>query len=120
MLKKLSLITAIALLTACQSTPPKPAPLYVPNIALQPAKVLEILPNRSVCDSSSPMQCLLVKVDGTSDSEIFGIGFNDIKGFEPKIGVRYKIRASQEIDQNTGKPTGYWQLDEILSQHISR
>ena len=58
------------------------------------------------------------KDDG--DGEIFGIGYNDIMGFEPRVGVSYKIKVRQEIDQNTNQPTGYWHLEEILSQNVSR
>ncbi|MFB6349694.1 DUF4377 domain-containing protein [Moraxella sp. ZJ142] len=103
-------------LTACQSTAPKPDAWYTPALATKDSQVLEILPTRTSCNSGSPMQCLLVKPLGTGDGEIFGIGFNDIKGFEPRAGIYYKIRASQEYDQNTGELTGLWQLDEILSQ----
>lgn len=118
-MKKIALITlsSAVLLTACQKSVPKPEPLYVPNIALAPSQVLEIAPTRSICQSSQPMQCLTVKVQGASDQNAFGIGYNSIKGFEPKTGVSYKIRAAQEIDQNTGQPTGFWQLSEVLSQY---
>lgn len=107
-------------LTACQSTP-KPKPRYTPVVALTDSTILEILPQRASCNSPSPMQCLLVKPQGEQkDSEIFGIGHRDIIGFEPRVGVSYRIKARQEIDQNTGLPTGYWQLEEILSQNIAR
>lgn len=108
------------LLTACQSTPPKPTPYHAPVLITKNTQVLEVMPNRMPCDSASPMQCLLVKPAQASDSEIFGIGFGDIKGFEPRTGVYYKIRASQEFDQRTDQPTGKWQLDEILSQSLPR
>ncbi|MDO4894497.1 DUF4377 domain-containing protein [Moraxella sp.] len=112
------LMTAGMTLTACQSTP-TPAPIYTPQITLHEPQILEILPQRASCDSATPMQCLLVRSQDDL-SAIFGIGYNNIKGFEPKTGVSYKIKASQEIDQNTGRPTGFWQLQEVLSQHISR
>ena len=111
------MITAV-LLTDCQSSPPTPQPRYVPNVALAPSVVLEVLPQRASCNSASPMQCLLVKQPQDTDSQIFGIGYNDILGFEPSVGIRYKIKVRQEIDQNTNQPTGYWQLEEILSQHV--
>ncbi|MDO4450379.1 MAG: DUF4377 domain-containing protein [Moraxella sp.] len=103
-------------LVACQSTPPKPQPRYIPDVALQPSEILEVLPYRGACNSASPMQCLLVKKAGGADDEIFGIGYNDILGFEAKVGVSYQIKVRQQIDRNTNTPTGFWQLEEILVQ----
>lgn len=114
-----SLIGSSMLLSACQSNPPEPEPRYVPNISLAEATVLEVLPQRTSCDSATPMQCLLVKPENTNDDAIFGVGYNHILGFEPKIGTTYKIKVRQEIDTNNGNPTGYWRLEEILSQNIS-
>lgn len=114
----LAATTAITL-TACQSTP-TPQPRYIPDVALASSTILHVLPNRTSCHSSSPMQCLLVKKADDSDGEIFGIGYSDIIGFEPRVGVSYKIKVRQEIDQNTNQPTGYWHLEEILSQNLSR
>lgn len=110
-------IGAIAL-TGCQSTQTTAAAPVVPSIALQDAQILEILPHRTSCQASAvPMQCLLAKTEGESDAQIFEIGYNSIKGFEPKVGMRYKIKAAQEINQHTAQPTGFWQLTEILTQH---
>lgn len=108
-------------LSACQSTkaPPEPEPRYVPDITLTNSVVLEVLPRRVPCNSSSPMQCLLVKSSGATDDKIFGIAYNHIQGFEPKVGIRYTIKARQEIDKNNGKPTGFWRLEEILTQNMS-
>lgn len=113
-----SLIVGTILLTACQSTP-TPKPRYIPDVVLAPSVVLEVLPQRASCNSSSPMQCLLVKQDGDTDGGIFGIGYRDILGFEAKSQIKYKIKVRQEIDKNTNQPTGYWQLEEILSQNVS-
>lgn len=114
-LSVLPLVLAMGLM-ACQSTPPKPQPRYIPDVVLQPSEILEVLPYRSACHSTSPMQCLLVKKAGGADDEIFGIGYNDIIGFEPKSGVSYQIKVRQQIDQNTNTPTGLWQLEEVLLQ----
>lgn len=113
------LLTISSGLAACQTMPPKPAPYQAPQIVTANSQILEVLPLRTSCDSSSPMQCLMVKPAGSADSDIFGIGFNAIKGFEPKLGVRYKIRVSQEFEKSTNTPTGTWQLEEILSQTIN-
>lgn len=113
----LSALAASMLITACQSTP-KPTPYQAPVLITKNSQVLEVLPTRMPCDSAVPMQCLLVKPSQGADSEIFGIGFDDIKGFEPRTGVHYKIRASQEFDQLTDQPTGTWQLEEVLSQNL--
>ena len=99
-LRILPVVLAMSLV-ACQSTPPKPQPRYIPDVALQPSEILEVLPYRGACNSASPMQCLLVKKAGGADDEIFGIGYNDIIGFEPKSGVSYQIKVRQQIDQNT-------------------
>ena len=115
----IAILSTLAL-SACQTKAPVAAPYVVPTVIAGPSQVLEILPQRVSCDSAVPMQCMMVKVSGSADSEIFGIGFNDIKGFEPRTGVSYRIRAAQEIDESTGKPTGYWQLIEVLSQSLSR
>lgn len=116
----LTLLSGALLMSACQKSAPAPEPLYIPSIALGEAAVLDVLPNRAPCQSTTPMQCLIVKKVGEPTSEVFGIGYNDIHGFEPRYGVSYKIRVHEEIDKNTGKPTGAWQLNEILSQQISR
>ncbi|OOR90691.1 hypothetical protein B0181_04525 [Moraxella caviae] len=105
-------------LSACQTTAPVPQPRYIPDIALGEAVALEILPTRTSCDSAAPMQCLQVQKAGSS--EVFGIGYNDIKGFSPRTGVRYQIIARPEIDKNTNQATGEWQLDEILMQQPVR
>ncbi len=114
----LALITLLSL-TACQSHPPIPEPRYIPNVVLNNSEILEIMPYRSACHSATPMQCLLVKKAGASDAEVFGIGYNDIVGFAPNIGMHYKVKVRQEIDQNAGKPTGLWQLEEVLSQNLA-
>ena len=114
----LSALLAPIFLMACQTTPPKPAPYIAPVLTTKNSQVLEVLPTRMPCDSTTPMQCLLVKPVNGADSEIFGIGFGDIKGFEPRTGVHYKIRASQEFDQATNEPTGKWQLQEVLFQGL--
>lgn len=116
----LTLLSGTLLMSACQKSAPAPEPLYIPSIALGEAVVLDVLPNRAPYQSTTPMQCLRVKKVGAPTSEVFGIGYNDIHGFEPRQGVSYKIRVHEEIDKNTGKPTGAWQLNEILSQQISR
>ncbi|ANB91621.1 hypothetical protein MOVS_06085 [Moraxella ovis] len=116
----LTLLSGTLFMSACQKSPPVPEPLYIPSIALGEALVLDVLPNRAPCQSTTPMQCLLVKKEGAPTSEVFGIGYNDIHGFEPRQGVSYKIRVYEQIDENTGKPTVAWQLNEILSQQISR
>lgn len=74
-------------------------PLYIPSIALGEAVVLDVLPNRAPCQSTTPMQCLRVKKVGAPTSEVFGIGYNDIHRFEPRQGVSYKIRVHEEIDE---------------------
>ncbi|STY93348.1 DUF4377 domain-containing protein [Moraxella bovis] len=111
-------LTLIISLSACQSRPPVPEPRYIPNVALNASETLEVMPYRSACHSATPMQCLLVKPVGADDDKLFGIGYNDIIGFTPTVGTAYTIKVRQEIDQNTGKPTGLWQLDEILTQNI--
>lgn len=116
----LTLLSGALLMSACQKSAPAPEPLYIPSIALGEAVVLDVLPNRAPCQSTTPMQCLMVKKVGAPTSEVFGIGYNDIHGFEPLQGVSCKIHVHEEIDKNTGKPTGAWQLNEILSQQISR
>ena len=120
-MKHRSLLLPLALfisLSACQSRPPMPEPRYMPNIALNASETLEVMPCGKACHSAPPMQCLLVKPIGADDDKLFGIGYNDIIGFTPAIGTAYTIKVRQEIDQNTGKPTGQWQLDEILTQSI--
>lgn len=107
-------------LSACQSTPEQFAAPTTPSVILQDAQILEILPHRTACQSTTPMQCLLVKIEGQSDADIFYVSYNAIKGFEPVVGTRYKIKASMELNQSTGQPTGFWQLTEILSQRSAR
>lgn len=117
---KLLFLTITLSLTACQNRPPVPEPRYIPDVVLSHSEILEVLPYRSACHSATPMQCLLVKRAAVGNDEVFGIGYNDIIGFAPSVGTYYKIKVRQEIDQNTGNPTGLWRLDEILSQHVER
>lgn len=107
---------AAAALSACQSTP-KPEPLYTPKITLGEMRTLEVLEYRRSCDTPVPMQCLVVKEKGASDAAAFGISFNAISGFEPKVGTRYTISVRPELDENNGQATGQWRLVEILSQY---
>ncbi|WP_066805365.1 DUF4377 domain-containing protein [Moraxella oblonga] len=115
---RFTFLLSLMCLTACQSTPPVPEPRYIPNIKLTDSVILNILPHRVPCQSTTPMQCLLVKPNDNPDARIFSIAYNDIQGFEPRIGTSYTIKARQEIDQNNGKPTGQWRLEEILNQNI--
>ncbi|MDO5651949.1 MAG: DUF4377 domain-containing protein [Moraxella sp.] len=109
-----AVLTGILVLTACQSTP-QPAPRYVADISLGEPQTLSVQPYRATCDSKQPMQCLIITHAGASES--FGVAYNAIDGFEPKIGTSYKIIARPQIDQNNSNATGKWTLVEILSQN---
>lgn len=117
-MKKTAFLLLLTTLTACQSTPPVPEPRYVPNIKLGESLVIDILPNRVPCPSATPMQCLLAKLTGKPDAHIFSIDYNAIQGFEARVGTSYTLKVRQEIDQNNGKATGQWRLEEILNQNI--
>lgn len=118
MKSKFALLLSLACLTACQSTPPEPEPRYIPNLKLNDGVVLEIFAHRVPCQSDAPMQCLLAKPASNPNGRIFNIAYNGIQGFEPRVGVFYTIKARQEVDQNNGKPTGQWRLEEILTQRM--
>ena len=112
-----SLLSAVTLLTACQtSREPVPEPRYVPSIVLGDAQTLTIMPNRVACASALPMQCLLAK--SSKDGSIFQIPYDWIEDFQPTLGTEYVISARPQIDEGKQSLTGYWTLQNIVSQRM--
>lgn len=109
------MMMALGVLSACQTTP-EPTGRYVPTLTLGNPEVLLIAPERTACVSAKPMQCLIAKRE--QGGEAFGIAYDGVAGFYPKVGVAYKIVARPQIDQAKGEKTGLWTLDEILAQEI--
>lgn len=112
-MKKLVLMATAVFLVACQSTP-TPTPRHVPEVVLGEPMRLSIAAYRASCNTDKPMQCLVVDSDS---GEHFGLPYNAIDGFEPRVGVAYRLTARPQLDKATGKPLGGWVLDEILSQN---
>lgn len=115
-----SLLSATALLSACQTSPfakkdPVPEPRYVPSIVLGDAQTLTIMPNRVACASALPMQCLLAK---SKDGSLFQIPYDWIENFQPTLGTEYVISARPQIDEGKQSLTGYWTLQNIVSQRM--
>ncbi len=115
-----ALLSAVTLLSACQtspfSRPPVPEPRYIPTIVLGEVQTLTITPNRVACQSALPMQCLLAKSE--QDGSIFQIPYYWIEGFEPKLGTEYVIRVRPQIDEGRQSLNGHWTLQNILSQRM--
>ncbi len=115
-----SLLSVATLLSACQTSPfsrePVPEPRYIPTIVLGEAQTLTIMPNRVACASALPMQCLLAK--SNKDSSVFQIPYDWVDDFKPTLGTEYVISARPQIDQAKQSPTGYWTLQNIVSQRM--
>ena len=114
------LLSATALLSACQTSPfakkdPVPEPRYIPNVVLGEAQTLTIMSNRVACASALPMQCLLAKA---KDGSVFQIPYDWIDDFTPTFGTEYVISARPQIDEGKQSATGYWTLQNILSQRM--
>lgn len=114
-----SLLSVATLLSACQTSPfsrdPVPEPRYIPNIVLAEAQTLTIMPNRVACASSLPMQCLLAK---SKDGSVFQIPYDWIDDFKPILGTEYVISVRPQVDEAKQSPTGYWTLQNIVSQRM--
>lgn len=115
-----SLLSVATLLSACQTSPfsrePVPEPRYIPTIVLGEAQTLTIMPNRVACASALPMQCLLAK--SNKDGSVFQIPYDWVDDFKPALGTEYVISARPQIDQAKQSPTGYWTLQNIVSQRM--
>ncbi|MGP9687673.1 DUF4377 domain-containing protein [Psychrobacter sp. AOP22-C1-C5] len=115
-----SLLSMATLLSACQTSPfsrePVPEPRYIPNIVLGEAQTLTIMPNRVACASALPMQCLLAK--SNKDGSIFQIPYDWIDDFKPVLGTEYVISVRPQIDEAKQGLTGYWTLQNIVSQRM--
>lgn len=115
-----SLLSVATLLSACQTSPfsrePVPEPRYIPTIVLGEAQTLTIMPNRVACASALPMQCLLAK--SNKDGSVFQIPYDWVDDFKPTLGTEYVISARPQIDQAKQSPTGYWILQNIVSQRM--
>lgn len=115
-----SLLSVVTLLSACQTSPfsrePVPEPRYIPTIVLGEAQTLTIMPNRVACASALPMQCLLAK--SNKDGSVFQIPYDWVDDFKPTLGTEYVISARPQIDQAKQSPTGYWTLQNIVSQRM--
>ncbi|MGP5120426.1 hypothetical protein ACTXJF_10235 [Psychrobacter alimentarius] len=115
-----SLLSVATLLSACQTSPfsrePVPEPRYIPTIVLGEAQTLTIMPNRVACASALPMQCLLAK--SNKDGSVFQIPYDWVDDFKPTLGTEYVISARPQIDQAKQSPTGYWTLQNIVSQRM--
>ncbi|MBF2718548.1 MULTISPECIES: DUF4377 domain-containing protein [unclassified Psychrobacter] len=113
------LLSATALLSACQTSPfakdPVPEPRYIPSVVLGEAQTLTIMPNRVACESALPMQCLLAK---SRDGSVFQIPYDWIDDFAPSLGTEYVISARPQIDEGQQSATGHWTLQNILSQRM--
>ncbi|WP_434353579.1 DUF4377 domain-containing protein [Psychrobacter sp. HD31] len=116
--------TMLAGLVGCQSTSngfanpfvkkqPVPAPRYIPNLIEGELTKLDIAPQKQVCPSKLPMQCILITRVSTNESIL--LPYNAIKGFQHKQGERYTLNARPLIDQNNNQATGEWQLVNIVS-----
>ena len=111
------LLSVATLLTACQtSREPIPEPRYVPTIVLGDAQTLTIMPNRVACASALPMQCLLAK--SSKDGSVFQVPYDWIEDFEPTLGTEYVISARPQIDEAKQSLTGYWTLQNVVSQRM--
>lgn len=103
-------------LSACQSPSfvqtHTPEPKYTPNLVAGSIQTLSINPNRFACNSALPMQCLLAT---NEHQQTFQIPYDWIEGFNPVQNIGYRINVRPLIDQNTGQPTGKWQLVEIIN-----
>ena len=114
------LLSAATLLSACQTSPFArelvPEPRYVPTIVLGEAQTLTVMPNRVACASALPMQCLLAK--SSKDGSVFQIPYDWIDDFKPSLGTEYIISARPQIDEGKQSLTGYWTLQNILSQRM--
>ncbi|WP_201508737.1 hypothetical protein [Psychrobacter alimentarius] len=115
-----SLLSMATFLSACQTSPfsrePVPEPRYIPTIVLGEAQTLTIMPNRVACASALPMQCLLAK--SNKDGSVFQIPYDWVDDFKPSLGTEYVISARPQIDQAKQSPTGYWTLQNIVSQRM--
>ncbi len=116
-----SLLSMATLLSACQTSPfsrePVPEPRYIPTIVLGEAQTLTIMPNRVACASALPMQCLLAK--SNKDGSVFQIPYDWVDDFKPSLGTEYVISARPQIDEGKQSPTGYWTLQNIVSQRMA-
>lgn len=115
-----SLLSMATLLSACQTSPfsrdPVPEPRYIPSIVLGEAQTLTIMPNRVACASELPMQCLLAK--SSKDGSVFQIPYHWIEDFKPTFGTEYVISVRPQIDEAKQSPTGYWTLQNVVSQRM--
>ena len=115
-----SLLSAVSLLSACQTSPcsrePVPEPRYIPTIVLGEAQTLTIMPNRVACASALPMQCLLAK--SSKDGSVFQVPYDWIDDFKPSLGTEYVISARPQIDEGQKSATGHWTLQNIVSQRM--
>ena len=115
-----SLLSAVSLLSACQTSPfsrePVPEPRYIPTIVLGEAQTLTIMPNRVSCASALPMQCLLAK--SIKDGSVFQVPYDWIDDFKPSLGTEYVISARPQIDEGQKSATGHWTLQNIVSQRM--
>lgn len=115
-----SLLSAIGLLSACQTSPfarePVAEPRYIPTIVLGEAQTLTIMPNRVACASALPMQCLLAK--SSKNGSVFQIPYDWVDDFQPSLGTEYIISARPQIDEGKKSLTGHWTLQNILSQRM--
>ncbi|PIE47064.1 MAG: hypothetical protein CSA42_05075 [Gammaproteobacteria bacterium] len=116
--------TMLASLAGCQSSSngfassfgkkqPVPAPRYIPNLIEGELTQLDIAPQKQVCPSRLPMQCMSVIRASTNENVL--LPYNAIKGFTHMQGYRYTINARPLIDQNNKQATGEWQLVNIVS-----
>lgn len=113
-MKKIAFVSLMAcLLQACQSTP-TPAPRYVPELMIGEPIIVSIDKTRINCNSTRPMQCMPIT---DANHNTLYIPYNAIDGFVPQTHREYKLSISPYIDRNHGQPTGFYVLNEILSQY---